>query len=46
MVSTDPAIRDHIFTTHKPVIFQEACLEARELARMRRSEKIILVPNR
>jgi hypothetical protein len=46
IVSTDPAIRDHVFTTHKPVIFQEACREVRELAKMRRSEKIILVPNR
>jgi hypothetical protein len=46
IVSADPAIRDHVFTTHKPVIFQEACREARELAKMRRSEKIILVPNR
>jgi hypothetical protein len=44
IVSADPAIRDHIFTTRKPVIFKEACHEARELARMRRSEKIILVP--
>ena len=46
MVSADPAIRDHAFTTHKPVNFQEACREARELAKMRRSEKIILEPNR
>lgn len=46
IVSADPAIRDHVFTTHKPVTFQEACREARELAKMRRSEKIILVPNR
>jgi len=46
IVSTDSAIRDHIFATHKPVTFQEACGEARELARMRRSEKIVLVPNR
>jgi hypothetical protein len=45
IVSADPAIRDHVFTTHKPVVFQEACREARELAIMRRSEKIILVPN-
>ena len=44
IVSADPAIRDHVFTTHKPVIFDEACREARELARMRRSEKITLVP--
>ncbi len=42
IVSADPAIRDHVFTTRKPVIFKEACGEARELARMRRSEKIIL----
>ena len=46
IVSSDPAIRDHVFTTHKPVIFQEACREARELAKMRRSEKIILVLTR
>ena len=46
IVSADPAIRDHVFTTRKPVIFQEACREARELAKMRRSEKIVLVPNR
>ena len=46
IVSADPAIRDHVFTTHKPVIFKEACREALELAKMRRSEKIILVPNR
>ena len=46
IVSADPAIRNHVFTTHKPVIFQEACREARELAQMRRSKKIILVPNR
>ena len=46
IVSADPAIRDHVFTTRKPVIFKEACREARELARMRRSEKIILVPPR
>ena len=44
IVSADPAIRDHIFTTRKPVIFKEACHEARELAKMRRSENIILVP--
>ncbi len=46
IVSADPAIRDHVFTTHKPTNFQEACHEARELAKMRRSEKIVLVPNR
>ena len=46
IVSADPAIRDHVFTTRKPVIFQEACREARELAKMRRSGKIVLVPNR
>jgi len=46
IVSADPAIRDHVFITHEPVVFQEACREARELAKMRRSEKIILVPNR
>jgi hypothetical protein len=46
IVSADPAIRDHVFTTRKPVIFQEACREARELAKMRQSEKIILVSNR
>jgi hypothetical protein len=44
IVSADPAIRDHVFTTRKSVIFQEACREARELAEMRRSEEIILVP--
>ena len=44
IVSADPAIRDHVFTTHKPVVFEEACHEARELAKMRRSEKITLVP--
>ncbi len=44
VVSADPAIRDHVFTTHKPVIFQEGCRQARELAKMRRSDKIILVP--
>lgn len=37
IVSADPAIRGHVFTTHKPVIFKEACREARELAKMRRS---------
>jgi hypothetical protein len=46
IVSTDSAVRDHVFTTHKPVIFQEGCRQARELANMRGSEKIILVPNR
>ncbi len=46
IVSADPAIRDHVFTTHKPANFQEACREARELAKMRRSEKIVLVLNR
>jgi hypothetical protein len=45
IVSADPAIRDHAFTTHKPVIFPEACRQARELATMRRSERIIPVPN-
>ena len=43
IVSADPAIRDHVFTTES-LIFQEACREARELAKMRRSENIILVP--
>ena len=33
IVSADPAIRDHVFTTHKTVIFPEACREARELAK-------------
>jgi hypothetical protein len=28
IVSADPAIRDHVFTTHKPVIFPEACRQA------------------
>ncbi len=46
IVSADPAIRDHVFTTHNPVNFPEACREARELAKMRRSEKIVLVPHR
>jgi hypothetical protein len=46
IVSADPAIRNHVFTTRKPVIFQEACRQARELAKMRRSGKIVLVPNR
>ena len=44
IVSADPAIRDHVFTTHKLVIFKEACHEARQLAKMRRSKKIILLP--
>jgi hypothetical protein len=35
-----------IAQTHKPVIFQEACRQARELAKMHRSDTIILVPNR
>ena len=35
IVSADSAIRDHVFTTHKPVVFQEACRRARELAKMR-----------
>ena len=46
IVSTDSAVRDHVFTTHKPVIFPEAYRQAREVATMRRSEKIILVPPR
>ena len=46
IISADPAIRDHVFTTHKPVNFPEACREARELAKIRRSEKITLIPNR
>jgi hypothetical protein len=25
----NPAVRDHVFITHKPVIFQEACRQAR-----------------
>jgi hypothetical protein len=45
IVSAD-LIRDHVFTTHKPVIFQEGCRQAREFAKMRGSEKIILVPPR
>ncbi len=45
-MSTDSAVRDHVFTTHKPVIFPEAYRQAREVATMRRSEKIILVPPR
>jgi hypothetical protein len=46
IVSADPAVRDHVFTTLKPVIFQEGCRQARELAKIRGSEKIILVPPR
>jgi hypothetical protein len=46
IVSADPTIRDHVFIAHEPIIFPEACREARELAKMRRSEEIILVPNR
>jgi hypothetical protein len=46
IVSADTAIRDHVFTTHKPVVFQEACREARKLAKIRRCEKIVLVPPR
>jgi len=42
IVSADSAARDHVFITHRPVIFQEACRQARELAKMRGSEKIIL----
>jgi len=33
IVSADSAIRDHVFTTHKPVVFQEACRQARDLPR-------------
>ena len=44
IVSADSAIRDHVFTTPKSVIFQEACRQARELAKMRGSNKIILMP--
>ena len=44
IVSSSPAVRDHVFTTHKAVTFQEACREAREVAELRRSEKIILMP--
>jgi hypothetical protein len=44
IVSADSAIRDHLFTTHRPMTFQEACRKAREIAELRRSEKIVLVP--
>ena len=44
IISTAPAIRDHVFTTRKPVNFQEACRQAREFAKMRQSDKIILAP--
>jgi hypothetical protein len=45
IISSSPAVRDHVFTTNKAVTFQEACREAREIAELRRSEKIVLVPN-
>jgi hypothetical protein len=37
-------IKDHIFTTEKPVTFQAACERARELATLRRSDQIVLLP--
>lgn len=38
--------KNYVFTTQIRFIFREAYREARELAKTRRSEKIILVPNR
>jgi hypothetical protein len=43
---TSPIVtaKDHIFTTEKPVTYQVACEIAREKAKLRRSELIVLLP--
>ena len=44
IVSRSVTHNDYVFTTEKPMTFQAACERARELAAMRRSEQIVLVP--
>jgi hypothetical protein len=43
IISDSTAITDHVFTTRKRVTFPEACRRARELARLLRSERIVLM---
>jgi hypothetical protein len=44
IISPTVTFKDHIFTTEKPVTFQAACECARELATLRRSDQIVLLP--
>jgi hypothetical protein len=44
IVSPTVTIKDHIFTTDKPVTFQAACERAGELATLRRCDQIVLLP--
>jgi hypothetical protein len=44
IISPTVTFKDHIFTTEKPVTFQAACERARELATLRRSDQIVLLP--
>jgi hypothetical protein len=44
IVSPSATTKDYIFTTDKPMTYQAACTRARELAKIRRSEQIVLLP--
>jgi len=44
IISPRVTIKDHIFTTYKPMTFQAACERARELATLRRCDQIVLLP--
>jgi hypothetical protein len=44
IVSPSVTAKDHVFTTHTPVTYQAACQRAREVAALRRSDQIVLLP--
>jgi hypothetical protein len=44
VVSPSMTSKDYIFTTDKPMPFEAACKLAREIAGLRRSELIVLLP--
>ena len=44
IVSPSVTYKDRVFTTDKPLTFQAACDQVRQLAALRRSELIVLLP--
>jgi hypothetical protein len=45
IISPRITAKDHVFTTDKPMTYQAAAERARELAELRRSDLIVLVPD-
>jgi hypothetical protein len=44
IISPSATYRDHVFTTKTPVTFHAVCQHARDLAVLRKSDHIVLLP--